>query len=71
MNKLLDNIHSGNQEKTITRLREKFDRSALNDAFNEKTIYDANLLNMSNIIERGITEAFLRNDNNNFTFMQI
>jgi hypothetical protein len=66
MNKRLNDIHNGPQANTITRLREKFDRTALNDAFNEKTIYDANLLNMSNIIKRGITEAFLRNDNNKY-----
>ena len=66
MNKRLNDIHNGPQANTITRLREKFDRTALNGAFNEKTIYDANLLNMSNIIKRGITEAFLRNDNNKY-----
>ena len=79
MNKLLTNIHSKKLPDAITRVREQYDRTALNGAFQERIIYNErstsrpitndsiNFDNAIPIIQRALTDSFLRNDNSKFT----
>ena len=71
MNKLLTDINGVKLPESTTRNREKFDRTALNGAFQERTLYNnddsINENNMGSIIKKALTDAFLRNDNSKFT----
>ena len=78
MNKFLNKISDKVLPNTNTRNRQPYDRVALNGAFQEKVIYNErsqlnpviddsiNFNNLTNIVKKALTDAFIRNTNKNF-----
>ena len=68
MNKLLNNLHPvAFPTATKREHRNAFERKALNDSFVEKTMYDVKMDDFINVLKRGITEQFLKNDHSKYT----